>query len=189
MHHCLSVSYTGAGQVKAETYQTHDGFMVSSREYPHRPVVGIAGVVIDKGTALLVRRGSEPLRGEWSIPGGNLELGETLEEGVARELLEETRLVVRAVELIEVFERIVPGETDQEKRAPRFHYVIADYLCECISGEATAASDVTEVAFVREAELGKYDLTEAATRVLHKAFAMDRARRNETPDQAKKTAR
>lgn len=163
--------------------------MVSSREYPHRPVVGIGGVVIDKGRALLVRRGSEPLRGEWSIPGGSLELGETLEEGVARELLEETGLVVRAVELIEVFERIVSGETDQGKRAPRFHYVIADYLCERISGEATAASDVTEVALVREEELGKYGLTEAATRVLRKAFALNRARHNETPEQAKEAER
>ena len=163
--------------------------MVSSREYPHRPVVGIGGVLIDKGRALLVRRGSEPLQGEWSIPGGSLELGETLEEGVARELLEETGLVVRAVELIEVFERIVPGETDQGKRAPRFHYVIADYLCERISGEATAASDVTEVAFVREEELGTYGLTDAATRVLRKGFAMNRARRNQTPDQAKEAER
>src|ERR1700737_1858265 len=81
--------------------------MASSREYPERPLVGIGGVVIEHGRALLIRRGSEPLRGEWSIPGGMLELGETLEEGVVRELLEETGLRVRVLGLIEVFERIV----------------------------------------------------------------------------------
>src|SRR6266478_3142355 len=80
--------------------------MTSSREYPERPVVGIGGVIIDQGRTLLIRRGSEPLRGEWSIPGGTLELGETLEEGVVRELLEETGIEVRVLELIEVFDRV-----------------------------------------------------------------------------------
>src|ERR1700681_4888322 len=73
--------------------------MASSREYPERPLVGVGGGVIDNGRTLLIRRGSEPLRGEWSIPGGTLELGETLEEGVARELLEETGLEVQAAEI------------------------------------------------------------------------------------------
>jgi len=153
--------------------------MASSREYPERPVVGIGGVIIDGGRTLLIRRGSEPLRGEWSIPGGTLELGETLEEGVARELLEETGLVVRVGELIEVFDRIYAEDGKIAARAqkkPRFHYVIVDYLCERIGGEARAGSDVTEVAFAREEELGKFYLTETATRILKKAFAMDRAR-------------
>src|SRR5256884_5634431 len=79
--------------------------MASSREYPERPVVGIGGVVIDQGRTLLIRRGSEPLLGEWSIPGGTLELGESLEEGVARELLEETGIEVRVLELIELLDR------------------------------------------------------------------------------------
>lgn len=151
--------------------------MASSREYPHRPIVGIGGVVIEEGRALLVRRGAEPLRGQWSIPGGSLELGETLEQGVARELLEETGLVVRVVELIDLFERIFPG--DGVERRPRFHYVIADYLCERISGEAVAGSDVTEVAFVREEDLRRYHLTEAATRILQKAFVMERKKAKE----------
>ena len=153
--------------------------MPSSREYPERPVVGIGGVIIDGGRTLLIRRGSEPLRGEWSIPGGTLELGETLEEGVARELLEETGLVVRVGELIEVFDRIYAEDgkiAAQVQKKPRFHYVIVDYLCERIGGEARAGSDVTEVAFAREEELGKFYLTETATRILKKAFAMDRAR-------------
>jgi 8-oxo-dGTP diphosphatase len=153
--------------------------MVSTREYPEHPVVGVGGVVIENGRALLIRRGSEPLRGEWSIPGGALELGETLETGVVRELLEETGVTVRALELIEVFERIWSGDGVDAKSVParpKYHYVIVDYLCERISGEPCAASDVTDVAFAREDELEEFALTETATRILRKAFAMDRAR-------------
>jgi 8-oxo-dGTP diphosphatase len=154
--------------------------MTSSREYPDRPVVGVGGVIIDKGRALLIRRGSEPLRGEWSIPGGTLELGETLAEGVARELLEETGLVVRVLGQIEVFERIYAeksGGARKKKKRPRFHYVIADYFCERVSGEPRAGSDVTDVAYAREDELDKFHLTETALRILKKAFAMERALR------------
>src|SRR5216684_1621911 len=154
--------------------------MASSREYPDRPVVGVGGVIIDEGRALLIRRGSEPLRGEWSIPGGTLELGETLAEGVARELLEETGLVVRVLGQIEVFERIYTeksGGAGKKKKRPRFHYVIVDYFCERVSGEPRAGSDVTDVAYAREDELDKFHLTETALRILRKAFAMDRALR------------
>jgi 8-oxo-dGTP diphosphatase len=145
--------------------------------------VGVGGVVIENGRALLIRRGREPLLGEWSIPGGGLELGETLEEGVARELLEETGLKVRVLELIEVFDRIYAESTagtEEPKKGPRYHYVIVDYLCERISGDAVAASDVTDVAFAPEDELEKYRLTETALRILRKAFAMDRARKNKS---------
>jgi 8-oxo-dGTP diphosphatase len=154
--------------------------MASSREYPDRPVVGVGGVIIDEGRALLIRRGSEPLRGEWSIPGGTLELGETLAEGVARELLEETGLVVRVLEQIEVFDRIYTeksGGASKKKKRPRFHYVIVDYFCERVSGEPRAGSDVTDVAYAREDELDKFHLTETALRILRKAFAMDRTHR------------
>jgi ADP-ribose pyrophosphatase YjhB (NUDIX family) len=153
--------------------------MASSREYPERPIVGIGGVIIEQGRTLLIRRGSEPLRGEWSIPGGTLETGESLQQGVARELLEETGVEVRVLELIEVFDRIfldteTPGAPP--RKTPKFHFVIVDYLCERIGGEARAGSDVTAVAFAREEELPRFHLTETATRVLKKAFAMDRLR-------------
>ncbi len=154
--------------------------MTSSREYPERPVVGIGGVIIEQGRTLLIRRGNEPLLGEWSIPGGLLEIGESLEEGVARELLEETGIEVRVLELIEVFDRIYLEEGSagaESRRRPRFHFVIADYLCERLAGEPRAGSDVTDVAFATEEELARFHLTETATRVLKKAFAMDRERR------------
>ena len=153
--------------------------MAPSREYPERPVVGVGGVIIDQGRTLLIRRGSEPLLGQWSIPGGTLELGESLQEGVVRELLEETGIEVRVLELIEVFDRIYlqDGSGGEDgKRRPRFHFVIADYLCERLGGEPRAGSDVTDVAFAREDELSRFCLTETATRVVKKAFAMARAR-------------
>ena len=146
--------------------------MAFSREYPDRPVIGVGGVIIDQDRTVLIRRGTEPLLGEWSIPGGTIEIGETLEEAVRRELREETGLEVCVLDLIELFDRIYP---DAGKK-PRFHYVIADYLCALVGGEPRAGSDVTDLAFAREEELAKFKLTEKATSVLHKAFAMSRAR-------------
>lgn len=146
-------------------------------EYPERPVIGVGGVLIHNGRALLIRRAAEPLRGQWSIPGGKLELGETMAEGVARELKEETGIEVRAGELIEVFERIWVEEAGAGGAKPKFHYVIADYLCEHVSGEPQAGSDALEVVYASEAELGRFQLTETAMRVLHKAFEMERVRR------------
>jgi 8-oxo-dGTP diphosphatase len=137
------------------------------REYPALPVVGVGGVVIHEGRALLIKRGSEPLKDQWSIPGGTLELGESIQEGVRRELLEETGIEVRVGELIEVFDRIFRDAAGNIQ----YHFVIVDYLCEKISGEAKPASDVTDTAWVREEDLWNYRLTEAATRVIRKAFA------------------
>ena len=129
-------------------------------------------MVIAGGRTLLIRRGSAPLLGQWSIPGGMLELSESIAEGVRRELAEETGLEVRVGDLIEVFERIVPGEDGRT----RYHFVILDYLCEMVSGVAHAGSDVTDVAWAREDELEKYALTAIATRVIQRAFEMAQSR-------------
>lgn len=144
-------------------------------------MVGVGGVVIRDGRALLIRRGSEPLKGEWSIPGGMLELGETIVEGVVRELAEETGLRVRVLELIEIFERIFhsDGQPDaniknETPNRPLYHFVIIDYLCEAIEGEARAGSDVTDLAFASEEELAQFRLTPTATRVVKKAFELAR---------------
>jgi 8-oxo-dGTP diphosphatase len=140
----------------------------SGREYPERPMVGVGGVVVAKGRALLIRRGGPPLEGQWSIPGGMLEVGETLLEGVRRELLEETGIEVRVGELIDVFERI---NLDGDGKT-RYHFVVLDYLCEAVSGEARAGSDVTDVAWAAPSDLANYSLSETATRVILKAFEM-----------------
>jgi 8-oxo-dGTP diphosphatase len=149
-------------------------------------MVGVGGVVIQDGRALLIRRGSEPLKGEWSIPGGMLELGETLIKGVERELLEETGLTVRVIELIEIFERIshakVLGAPAEPHMRPQYHFVIVDYLCEVVSGVAVADSDVTDLAFAAEDELPKFNLTPTATRIFKKAFAMAAARNGARQD-------
>jgi 8-oxo-dGTP diphosphatase len=141
-----------------------------SRAYPGRPVVGVGGVVIAEGKTLLIERGSPPLKGTWSIPGGSLETGESLEEGVRRELLEETGLDVRVGELLEVFDRVF---RDPDGRV-RYHFVILDYLCERVGGEALAGSDVTALAWAGEDGLAEYSLTPIATRVIRKAFARRR---------------
>jgi len=149
-------------------------------------MVGVGGVVIDDGRTLLIRRASPPLKGEWSIPGGLLEVGETLERGVARELAEETGLEVRVLELIEVFERIFPAPantdgTPGDAARPQYHFVILDYLCEIRGGTLAAASDALEFAWAREEELTKFDLTVAVNRVLRKAFARARERTAANP--------
>jgi 8-oxo-dGTP diphosphatase len=155
--------------------------MTPKREYPDQPLVGVGGVVIDNERALLIRRGGPPMQGQWSIPGGMLELGETLTHGVARELAEETGLEVNVLDIIEVLERIFPGSSAAEAAPgdvarPQYHFVIIDYLCEARGGTLCAGSDAKEFAWTREGELVKFDLTVAATRVLRKAFAMARAR-------------
>jgi len=144
-------------------------------------MVGVGGVVISEGRTLLIRRGSAPLKGEWSIPGGLLEVGETLEQGVARELGEETGLEVRVVELIEVFERIFPAApkadgTPGDPARPQYHFVILDYLCDIQGGTLAAGSDALEFAWAREEDLPKFDVTVAVKRVLRKAFARARER-------------
>lgn len=136
--------------------------------------MGVGGVVIAGGRALLIRRGHPPLAGEWSIPGGTLELGETIADGVRRELEEETGVQVRVLDLIEVFERIFPDGSGR----PQYHFVIVDHLCEMLGGEARAGGDVVDIAWAAEGDLAKFSLTPTATRVLRKAFAMSRARKS-----------
>ena len=117
------------------------------REFPLAPLVGVGAVVVDEGRVLLVRRGREPLKGQWSLPGGLLELGESLTDGVSREVREETGLIVEPIELIELLDRI----HHQEKRV-RYHYVIADYLCRVKGGTLQAGSDADDVRWAERAE-------------------------------------
>ena len=136
------------------------------RDYPERPIVGVGAVIIDGDRALVVRRATEPLKGEWSIPGGVLELGETLRAGAAREALEETGLTVEVGEVLEVFDRIIPDAAGKT----RYHYVLVDFLCRKLSGEAHAGSDVSEARWITAAELETFAIADSAANVIRKGF-------------------
>jgi 8-oxo-dGTP diphosphatase len=138
------------------------------REFPGAPLVGVGGIVVDDSRVLLVRRGTEPLKGRWTLPGGMLEVGEALTAGVAREVREETGLNVEPVELIELLDRI-----HHEGDRVRYHYVIADYLCRVTGGELRAASDAEAVRWVERCEWnshGAHILDPITVRVIEKGW-------------------
>ena len=132
------------------------------REYPNQPLVGVGAIIVDDGRVAMVKRGRAPLLGEWSIPGGMLELGETLRQGAEREALEETGLLVRATELLGVFDRVV---LDNDRRC-QYHYALIDFLCERISGDLRAAGDAADVRWFTPAEVSKLPLPEDTARVI-----------------------
>ena len=136
------------------------------RDYPEHPIIGVGAVIVAGGRALLVRRDTEPLRGEWSVPGGMLELGETLHEGVKREALEETGIQVEPDEVLDVFDSIF---TDGLGRT-QYHYVLIDYLCRPIAGEAQAGGDVSDVRWVSAEALPAMGLRDSIEQVVRKGL-------------------
>ena len=152
---------------------------VLQREFPEAPIVGIGAVVVEQGRVLLVQRGHEPLKGRWSLPGGKLELGESLTQGVAREVREETGLIVKALELIELIDRI-HRESGLAGESVRYHYVIADYLCRVVGGTLHAASDADAVRWVERAEWNSHSalaLDPITVRVIEAGWQRARALR------------
>ena len=142
------------------------------REYPEMPIIGVGAVIVDGSRVLLVRRATEPLKGEWSVPGGMLELGEKLRDGARREVLEETGLHVDPGEVLDVFDSIFRDE----QGSTQYHYVLIDYLCRLVSGEARAGSDVSDVIWVQEDDLLTMGLRHSIEQVVRKGFL--RASRN-----------
>ncbi len=151
------------------------------REYPDRPIVGVGAVIVEGHRALVVRRATEPLKGQWSIPGGMLELGEKLRAGIAREVLEETGLEVEVGEVLDVFDSIFP---DHEGRT-QYHYVLIDFLCRRTGGELYASSDVSEVRWVTAAEAAALQMKEVTLGVIRKAIGLT-AQWSQSTVQAKK---
>jgi 8-oxo-dGTP diphosphatase len=127
-------------------------------------------VIVDGEAVVLIRRRYEPLAGRWSLPGGTLEVGETLEVGVAREILEETGLEVRVGPVIEVFDRIM---RDDEARV-RYHFVLIDYLCWPVGGTLQPGSDVDDAVLVPVSRLHEFELTDKATSVIEQGLARHR---------------
>jgi ADP-ribose pyrophosphatase YjhB (NUDIX family) len=143
---------------------------MSKRDYPERPFVGVGAVIVDGDRALIVRRAKEPLKGQWSIPGGMLELGEKLREGLAREIREETSLEVEVGDVLDVFDSIFP---DADGRT-QYHYVLIDYRCTVRGGKAIAGSDVSEVRWVTSTELYELGMKEVTVGVIRKALESER---------------
>lgn len=137
-----------------------------SREYPPVPLVGVGALVVGDGRVLLIRRGTEPSKGQWSIPGGLVEVGESLRDAVIREALEETGLLVQPEVLVELLERIFH---DDHGRI-RYHYVVADYRCRVVGGRLTAGSDALEAAWFGRNELDSLELAPVTMSVILKAL-------------------
>lgn len=136
------------------------------REYPELPLIGVGSIIIEGDQVVLVKRAHPPIQGQWSIPGGVLEVGELVREAAIREAREETGLIVEPGELLGVFDRVL---RDAEKRV-QYHYVLIDFLCRRVGGELLAASDAAEVrAFTRE-ELQALNLAEDTQAVIEKGF-------------------
>ena len=129
------------------------------------PAVGVGAVVIDAGRVLLIRRGKEPLKGRWMVPGGTVELGETLEQAVVREVEEETGIRVRPLEVVTVFDSI-----HRDGGSVRYHFVIVDYRCERVSGSLRAGSDATAAVYAEPKELTGYALPPLALDVILDGF-------------------
>jgi 8-oxo-dGTP diphosphatase len=141
---------------------------MESRHFPSRPIVGVgAAIVLETGAVVLVKRKHEPAAGTWSLPGGAVELGETVEAAVARESLEETGLTVEVGPVIEVVDRILVGEDGRVA----YHFVVVDYLCRPRGGILSTGSDVEAVVAADPAALDAYDLTDAVKRVIARAMA------------------
>lgn len=137
-----------------------------TREYPERPLIGVGSIIIENDRVVLIKRAHPPIQGQWSIPGGVLEVGELVREAAVREAREETGLIIEPKELLGVFDRIL---RDTEKRV-QYHYVLIDFLCRCTGGELRAASDAAEVRWFTREELPALNLAEDTFEVIQKGF-------------------
>jgi 8-oxo-dGTP diphosphatase len=141
--------------------------MSSSRQYPLHPLLGVGAIIFDGDQVLLVERAGEPLKGWWSIPGGLLETGETLEAAIEREVREETGLEVRVVSRFDIFERIM---RDAAGRA-EYHYVLVDYVCRVTGGTLQPGDDVSRVEWVSCARLDEYRVTSGTVAAVKRAYS------------------
>jgi len=137
---------------------------IMQREYPKQPIVGVAAIIVENGKMLLIKRGSEPAAGKWSVPGGVVELGETIEEALIREVMEECGLKIEILKLIDVVDNIIKDADGRIK----FHYVILEFLARPLEGEIKASSDALEVKWVPIEKIGEYNITNTLHKLLKK---------------------
>jgi ADP-ribose pyrophosphatase YjhB (NUDIX family) len=136
------------------------------REFPEHPLVGVGAVIIEHGRVVLVKRAHPPIQGQWSIPGGMLEVGELVRDAAVREAREETGLIVEPGDLLGVYDRVL---RDGDGRV-RYHYVLIDFLCRRRSGELHAASDAAEVRWFTREQLPALGLADDTLEVIRKGF-------------------
>ncbi|MBW1916781.1 MAG: NUDIX hydrolase [Deltaproteobacteria bacterium] len=136
------------------------------RHYPDQPIIGVGAVIFKEDRVLVVRRGQEPGQGSWSLPGGAVEVGESLEAALIRELMEETSLTVEVLGITAVLERIY---RDGQGRVP-YHYVLIDYVCQYRQGPLRTGSDITDARFVLFSELADYQLADYTATVIRRAW-------------------
>ena len=140
--------------------------MTDDRRYPKRPIAGVGALIFDRGRILMAQRGKQPLKGWWSLPGGALEVGESLDFAVRREVREETGLEIEPLGVFEIFERIMRDSTG----AAEYHYVLVDYICRVTGGTLCAGDDVCRVEWVKPEGLENLQITEGTVGVIEKAF-------------------
>lgn len=138
------------------------------RTYPDRPIASVGAVIIDEGRVLLVQRGQPPLQGQWSLPGGAVEVGETLSAAVQREVFEETGLVVDVGPIVDVLDRIHMDATARVE----YHYVLIDYLCSVVGGQLHPQSDAADARWARPADLPAFGLQPVTLAVVMKGLAL-----------------
>jgi len=136
------------------------------REFPEQPLVGVGAVIIENDRVVLVKRAHPPIQGQWSIPGGMLEVGELVRDAAIREAREETGIVVEPGDLLGVYDRVL---RDAQNRV-QYHYVLIDFLCRPVGGELRAASDAAEVRWFMREELRGLNLVEDTLEVIVKGF-------------------
>jgi ADP-ribose pyrophosphatase YjhB (NUDIX family) len=163
-----SVVQPAGADASADIPPPPGGNVRGSRRYPSRPIVGVGAVVFVGDRVVLIKRRFEPLAGQWSLPGGTLEVGETLEAGTAREILEETGLVVDVGPVVEVFDRILLDED----RKVLYHFVLIDYLCRPVGGQLQHGSDVADVTLAHTDSLDSYGLTPKTVSIIQRAVQL-----------------
>ncbi len=140
------------------------------RRYPDRPLVGVGAIIFNGNKVLLVKRGQRPALGKWSIPGGLVELGESLDSAVRREVREEVGLEVKVKDLVAALDRVIRDEQGRIE----YHYVLLDFTCEVVRGKPKAATDADECLFVALEDLRQFNMTAGTEEVIRRAFGKEK---------------
>lgn len=128
---------------------------INDRWYPDHPMVAVSSIILNENRVLLIKRGEDPGKGKWSIPGGRVELGETLFEAARREVFEECSIEVEIESVFNTTERIIKDEEGRVK----YHFIMVDVLAKYSGGEPEAQSDAEECRWVSAEEMTRFDIT------------------------------